>query len=502
LYSILYTQGETTIAAERQPQVPELNLWESETSFSYAELKPVFNALTISGSGRLELIKDAHANGIFKDFRTYSYLINIFDDKNHDLVQYVIDSILPQCNKSISKLIHQNFEFKDTAANVNRLRSLILLDYADLEALVAQIFTQTLPKLQAQAIDYLKQEEKNEGYILELTKDKNKLVREAAFNALAHINSPFSLKALTSAYADIKTKTRSKLKLIVNALKGTKDLPDLEYTIASLNESLEDLKNTPTPQKMDSFSMEIRLLQAKPKDKVLPFIERVLDTYPVLMKTVGYDELTSELTAILSYYETTDVIKIYDKYQLKDFSRDYFLRSIRVEKNSAVVFDLFSKYYNDTIYTNDLYKYAVKSLESGNGIDTRWREIVAANTVKAMEKKNVNLSNRYLELDLQFLHLFEPQDSKYFNELMFTYLASNHSEDIILLILKRDVSGKYERIFDSVAAKAYYISDRLKEELSKFPKIYAPKFRELASKKTSSFESDLLEIADQIEKNK
>src|SRR5687767_301162 len=66
--AILYTQGETGIDGKLEP-LETTDLGPQQTQASARLLKPLLEALTSTGSGRLEIIRDAYERGAFRDLR-------------------------------------------------------------------------------------------------------------------------------------------------------------------------------------------------------------------------------------------------------------------------------------------------------------------------------------------------------------------------------------------------------------------------------------------------
>jgi hypothetical protein len=77
--AILYTQGETDLAGELQP-IETMDLGQQQTQASARILKPLLEALSSTGSGRLEIIKDAHERGAFRDLRLVGPAVAAIDD--------------------------------------------------------------------------------------------------------------------------------------------------------------------------------------------------------------------------------------------------------------------------------------------------------------------------------------------------------------------------------------------------------------------------------------
>src|SRR5688572_2070011 len=77
--AILYTQGETGIAGELEP-LETVDLGGQATQASARVLKPLLEALQTTGSGRIELVRDAYDRGTFKDLRLVKPALRALDD--------------------------------------------------------------------------------------------------------------------------------------------------------------------------------------------------------------------------------------------------------------------------------------------------------------------------------------------------------------------------------------------------------------------------------------
>src|SRR5262245_22352840 len=60
--AVLYTQGETGVAGELTP-IETTYLGQQQTQASARVLKPLIESLSTTGSGRVEVIRDAHDRG-------------------------------------------------------------------------------------------------------------------------------------------------------------------------------------------------------------------------------------------------------------------------------------------------------------------------------------------------------------------------------------------------------------------------------------------------------
>src|SRR5262249_7549212 len=77
--AILYTQGETAAPGELAP-IEATNVSGHHTRTTARMLKPLMEALTTTGSGRLEIIRDAHKRGAFNDLRLLKPALAALDD--------------------------------------------------------------------------------------------------------------------------------------------------------------------------------------------------------------------------------------------------------------------------------------------------------------------------------------------------------------------------------------------------------------------------------------
>jgi hypothetical protein len=205
LYSVLYTQGETVETdVEEKMQIPVMNIRDVNTKHSYLQLKPVIEALTHAHSGRLEILKDAFERKIFEDSRTWHYLDFALADKYSELVDYIEKTIIPSIGKPLLPFLLQNFRYEDKTEQVRRFRLLAQLKYAEIPVMTEKILSESLPALQAEAIAILSDSPENEALIIQLADDKNKRVREAAYQALAKLNTRASLEKLGMSPLKIK----------------------------------------------------------------------------------------------------------------------------------------------------------------------------------------------------------------------------------------------------------------------------------------------------------
>ncbi|MSU77543.1 MAG: hypothetical protein EXS16_05525, partial [Gemmataceae bacterium] len=104
--AILYTQGETGAAGDLKP-IATTDLGLSATQTSARVLKPLLEALSTTGSGRLELVREAYERGAFRDLRLIQPAVAAIDDVFGEIADFVADKILPGVLPSLHAWVGQ-----------------------------------------------------------------------------------------------------------------------------------------------------------------------------------------------------------------------------------------------------------------------------------------------------------------------------------------------------------------------------------------------------------
>jgi hypothetical protein len=125
--AILYTQGETGQAGTLQP-IETTDLGQQATQASARVLKPLLEALSTTGSGRLEIIRDAHERGAFRDLRLVKPALGALDDAYPEIGDFVAEKVLPLYGKAILPELRAKFDQKGRAGHVRRLTLMHQLD--------------------------------------------------------------------------------------------------------------------------------------------------------------------------------------------------------------------------------------------------------------------------------------------------------------------------------------------------------------------------------------
>ena len=534
LYSVLYTQGVTIQAeATKALQEPNVSIADVNTTYSYLQLKPVLQALTHSNSGRLEVLKDAFERGIFKDSRTFGYLSYALADKYTELADYVLQTIIPTCGQAMLPFLLSDFRLEDKTENVRRLRLLYQLKYAEMNSLTDKIFGESLPNLQAEAISIIaeKKDTQTEDFIMSLTSDKNKLVREASYKALAILGTQRSIDKLLALYETNKAKGNAKALAEAISLLAIPShyQPFLKKVYEQFNILLSIEKtdnNVAVTNAFERFAIDLDILENKDCNEVYEFLSELLQSqkFNTLRRSLfknTYDPIPMKIVGILNSFEADKVVAFYDKHKqyltfnsgYNDLWINFFWRAFNNENFSKEqLFETFSTTLGKSLATgsmletfsgtNGYYTYTVRKCSEVrvDRIDPRWIPVFYS-FLRSLKKLHNNYAlNTFIILDAL------EKDGKSLDEWLLKALSETFSEDTIWLyrlILKRNLPNKYELVYHSLekmkAGNAYYFLYNLSDTdfWKQFPKKYAQKFRLLAEKnKLKIFK----EIAEEIER--
>ena len=534
LYSVLYTQGVTIQAeATKALQEPNVSIADVNTTYSYLQLKPVLQALTQSNLGRLEVLKDAFERGIFKDSRTFGYLSYALADKYTELADYVLQTIIPTCGQAMLPFLLSDFRLEDRTENVRRLRLLYQLKYAEMDSLTDKIFSESLPNLQAEAISIIaeKKDTQTEDFIMSLTGDKNKLVREASYKALAILGTQRSIDKLLALYETNKAKGNAKALAEAISLLAIPShyQPFLKKVYEQFNIllSIEKTDNNATvTNAFERFAIDLDILENKDCNEVYEFLSELLQSqkFNTLRRSLfknTYDPIPMKIVGILNSFEADKVVAFYDKHKqyltfnsgYNDLWINFFWRAFNNENFSKEqLFETFSTTLGKSVATgsmleafsgtNGYYTYTVRKCSEVrvDRIDPRWIPVFYS-FLRSLKKLHNNYAlNTFIILDAL------EKDGKSLDEWLLKALSETFSEDTIWLyhlILKRNLPNKYELVYHSLekikAGNTYYFLYNLSDTdfWKQFPKEYAQKFTLLAEKnKLKIFK----EIAEEIER--
>ncbi len=200
--AILYTQGETGIEGELVP-LKTIELGRPKTQTSARVLKPLQEALTTGGSGRLEIIRDAYEREVFHDLRLIAPALAALDDNYPEIADFVAKKILPLYGQAIFPELEATFDPKGRAGHVRRLQLMHRLDREAARPHVQRSLDEGSKEVRIAAIGCLGDSPEDLPFLLEQVKAKAKEVRTAALRALGRSGSDDAAKVLCAAIAGV-----------------------------------------------------------------------------------------------------------------------------------------------------------------------------------------------------------------------------------------------------------------------------------------------------------
>jgi hypothetical protein len=195
--AVLYTQGESGITGELQ--IRETAGFNFTTRIALRRLQPVKEALTSTGSGRLEVIDQAYQDGIFKDLRLIEPLLGALDDAYGEVANLAY-RILKEYGAEIVPILLKKLDLQGGKRSGRLVDLLAEFLGKQGKEFYLQWSEQGAIEVKAAAIRALKDLPECEAILLEFSQDKKKELREAAYQALAYQDSPAAVQRLYEVF--------------------------------------------------------------------------------------------------------------------------------------------------------------------------------------------------------------------------------------------------------------------------------------------------------------
>jgi len=237
--AILYTQGETGAAGELKP-LETTDLGAQATQAGARMLKPLLEALSSTGSGRMEVVRDAYERGAFKDLRLVKPALNAIDDPYPEIGEFVVEKILPLYGKAILPELRAKLDIKGRGGHIHRLQLIHQLDPDGSRELIQSVLNDGSKEMRVAAVECLGTSPGDLVHLMEHAKAKAKDVRAAALRALTAVTS-----RTTDVVATLKKAIAgADLELIVDRVKRCA-MPEIQdYVIDEAEQWLATLLKT------------------------------------------------------------------------------------------------------------------------------------------------------------------------------------------------------------------------------------------------------------------
>jgi len=197
--AVLSTQGETGLAGA-WAEIETNDVGPQTSQVSASVLKPLLEALTTTGAGRLEIIKDSFERGAFGDLRLVKPALDAIDDPYPDIGDFIAKNVLTLYGRAILPDLKSRFDLKSSkGGHVRRLALMHQLDPAGTREIVKQALEDGSKEIKIVAIECLGDSSEDLTLLLELSVAKNKDVRRAALRAIARQDSDAAIEALRKA---------------------------------------------------------------------------------------------------------------------------------------------------------------------------------------------------------------------------------------------------------------------------------------------------------------
>lgn len=187
--AVVYTQASAGMAGELEPLPPGVGTCQE---VSYGQLRPLLEALTGTGGGRYNLIKETFANHpeYFADYRVIPALVAGLGDSYGELADLNAD-ILGRQGPGILPLLEAGFDPAGGRGMARRVEVMSRAAGAQANDFFLAQLPQAKKEIRLAIIDALGCQEANAPLLLELCRTERKgAARDLAHRALARLNRP------------------------------------------------------------------------------------------------------------------------------------------------------------------------------------------------------------------------------------------------------------------------------------------------------------------------
>lgn len=303
LSSVLHTQGTTAPEGELRPV--DHHPVSLSSHLSFRKLSAVQTALTTTGGGRYEIIEEAWKEGLFRDFRLVYLAIEALNDPYVEIGELAANDILPSYGPEIIPFLMESFNPAGGKPESRKLKVMAQTGGKEVAELIRQAAEIGSDEVRCMAIKLLARYEEYEADLMEWSKSKKKVIREAAYGALAENGSDQAVERLYEA-------AQGKDKELVNpALGKCRSVLLTDWLVRDMSAELQAVSEFPDDKlKLDeSWSKVKRCLWAL-HDKQSPALEElyrnVLQQYSLYIKSLGWTYLMNEAVIYMNRVDSEE----------------------------------------------------------------------------------------------------------------------------------------------------------------------------------------------------
>ncbi|EMI54688.1 hypothetical protein [Rhodopirellula sallentina] len=247
--AILYTQGELGGKGPIKP-IKTIGIPLTQTQTPARLLKPVIEALTTGGTGRLETIREAHRQGVFQDPRLVNYAITALNDRYGELAD-LMEKIVGDYGPSIVPLIEETIAIKGKSGDARRLRILHRLAPEKARPIVLDAFENGSKETKLAAVSCLGEEPGDLNLLMQQVESRQREVRELTYNRLALFDQPEVNELLVSRLKEDEAWQ------VATAMRERHSKSRMKKVIELLNESLSDLQPLLSKSKLSAADKKL-----------------------------------------------------------------------------------------------------------------------------------------------------------------------------------------------------------------------------------------------------
>ncbi|WP_054958477.1 HEAT repeat domain-containing protein [Paenibacillus dakarensis] len=303
LSSVLHTQGTTAPEGEQLPVDHDPVTLTSR--FSYRKLSAVKTALTTTGGGRYEIINEAWKEGLFEDLRMVNNAIEALNDPYPEIAELMGNHILPAYGPQIVPLLIESFDPTGGKAESRKLRAIATAGGGEVTELIRQAAESGSDEVRSTAITLLASYEEYVPDLIEWSRSKKKVIREAAYSALAENGSDEAVKRLYEAsLGKDKELVNPALSHCRSALLTDWLVRDMAAELRKVPEAMENkemLEEIWTKVKRYLWSMH-----DKQSSELEELYRSVLEQYPLYMKKLGWVFLMNEAVSYMRRVDSSE----------------------------------------------------------------------------------------------------------------------------------------------------------------------------------------------------
>lgn len=194
--AVIYTQGITE--TKKEPEKILFGKVKEYRNISYSVLKPLLEALTTTGSQRLEIVKEVYQSHpeYLADYRVFYALVGALSDNYPELAEQV-EEILCKEDESIIPILKKELSLKELAAGADKKKGMQRYVHV-IEAIAKEkenyyylyLAEEATKGVKQAAIEALRHSKENVEYLLHLVKTERGANKKAAQYALSFLESP------------------------------------------------------------------------------------------------------------------------------------------------------------------------------------------------------------------------------------------------------------------------------------------------------------------------